>query len=457
MKFLLLSLLFSFQVFAGIEQAPDDFMVGKKKAIWVDFTKAVYNIHYDVRKEIATAITEITFTTQKEGYPLFDLMPKVRGISLNGIKTSVSKIKLPETGSTVKMINSLVSPGTHTLYISSRIRKGLKFTKKKARSMWGNVSSAFFIRDLTGRMFLEQYLPTNLEFDQYKMIMNVEVTGTKRWHSLFSNGKIIKHSNKKYTVSYPESYTSSAVFFHLVPINKFVRWYLKYPSIDGRKIPVTIYSNWRFYNHFVKKKAWVVMKELERDYGAWPHDKLVIYGTGLKGGMEHAGATETSITSLGHELQHSYFAKGMFPANGNSGWLDEAIASWRDKGHFTSKKPFFKSSNIGGHSQYTRKTDKRSYKYGRSFMSYIDYQLKEAGKPGLKVFLRSYFQKRKHTTVTTEIFRKDLEEFAQMSFSDDFYKYIYGKSDVKGMSESEPVEANPHHPHRSQKDLDSII
>jgi hypothetical protein len=235
-----------------------------------------------------------------------------------------------------------------------------------------------------------------------------------------------------------------------------VRWYLTYPSIDGRNLPVTIYSNYRFYNYYVKKKAWTVLKELERDYGPFPHDKLIIYGTGLKGGMEHAGAVETSIVSLGHELQHQYFAKCIHPANGNSGWLDEAIASWRDNGHKSFDQPFYKSINLAAHSSYVRKTDKKSYKYGRSFLAYINYQLIEAGKPGLKDFLKVYFDKRKYTTVTTEDFKNDLESYAQFSFGEDFHQYIYGGVDTK-KNNLFIEEENPHHPEITQEELDSII
>ena len=171
--------------------------------------------------------------------------------------------------------------------------------------------------------------------------------------------------------------------------------------------------------------------------------------------MEYAGATETSIVSLGHELQHAYFAKGIHPANGNSGWLDEAIASWRDKGHQTKERPFYNSANLAAHNSYTRKTDKRSYEYGRSFMAYIDYQLKDIGKPGLKDFLRTFVEKRMHTTVTTEDFKSDLEEYSNMSFTEDFAQYIYGGHE-KSNSHQHKGKENPHHPVITQEELSLI-
>ncbi|MFT6631670.1 MAG: hypothetical protein ACJAS4_001626 [Bacteriovoracaceae bacterium] len=455
MKFILLSIILSTQAIAGLTNAPPTFKHGEKKAVFIDFLKAQYDLVYDAKGGNAEATSTIEFFMPERGHPLFDSVSTPNLVSINGKSVGAKLISVPGNVSVMRMVNAELSKGHHTLRVVTPIYNGTRFDLE--RKGWGDVSSGFFIRDLKDRMFLEKYLPTNYEYDQYKMEMDVKITGTKRWHSLFANGDVTKINNNHYHVSMPNFYSASSVYFHLVPIDKYVRWYLTFPSIDGRNVPVTIYSSYRFYNHYVKNKAWAVLKELEADYGPYPHDKLIIYGTGIKGGMEHAGATESSIVSLGHELQHMYFAKGIHPANGNSGWLDEAIASWRDKGHFSSEIPFYKSANLAKHSEYTRKTDKRSYEYGRSFMAYINHQLIQSGKEGLKHFLRIYFNKRKFTPVTTEIFKADLEEYAQMSFGEDFYQYIYGgNSDEKYQNNIIPKE-NPHHPDLTQEELDSII
>lgn len=452
-KFLFLALL-STNLFASFKQAPPNFEYKNKKAVFVDFKRADYHLVYDTINTVASANTTIIFEQTTEGYPLFDSLEKPTFIKVNGIETSQKLIPVPKGVSKMRMVGMKLPAGVHKIEIATEIKKRVAFNTE--RRNWHNVSSAFFIRDLRDRMFLEQYLPTNYEYDQYQMNIDVQVTGTKRFHSLFTNGKVTKIAENHYQASYPDFYTSSALFFHLVPINKFVRYYLKYKSIDGREIPVTIYSNYRFYNHFAEKKARSVFHELERDYGPYPYDQMIIYGTGIKGGMEYAGATETSIISLGHELHHFYFAKGVFPANGNSGWMDEAMASWRDKGYQTFDKPFYESANLGNHSVYTRKTDKRSYEYGRSFMAYLDYQLKEIGKPGLKDFMKKYHKKRKFTTVTTEDFKSDLEDYAQMSFHEDFFRYIYGGyGDDKSYHDHD--DNNLHHPMITEEELDSIL
>lgn len=451
----LLILFLSVNALASIEQAPMNFSIDNKKAVFVDFLRAKYNIVYQAKMAFAKVTSLIEFDMPSSGHPLFDSVSKPISLKIDGEFVDHSLITMPGNASQMRMVEKVLSPGTHTLEIVTPIERGTYF--ENTTGDWGRVSSGFFIRDLSDRTFLEKYLPSNLEYDQYQMDLDVKVEGTKRWHSLFSNGVVTKINDNHFHVSMPKWYTTSSVFFHLVPINKFVRWYLEYPSIDGRKIPITIYSHFRFYNYYAKKKAWKVLQELEQDYGPFPHDKLVIYGTGIKGGMELAGAVETSIISLGHELQHQYFAKCIHPANGNSGWLDEAIASWRDKGHKTYSRPFYLSANLASHSAYTRKTDKKSYKYGRSFMAYIDHVLKDIGRPGLKDFLRHYFNKRKYTTVTTETFKHDLEDYANMSFAEDFNQYIYGGINSKEILEESESFENPHHPILTEEEFRAKI
>ena len=169
------------------------------------------------------------------------------------------------------------------------------------------------------------------------------------------------------------------------------------------------------------------------------------------GGMEHSGATQTSFGALDHEMLHSYFAKGIMPANGASGWIDEAIASWRDKGYPRLPTPGFGGSNIGGHSPYKRNTDDRSYGLGSAFMGYLDWRLQNMG--GLKAFLKGYFAAYKHQVITTEHFKNNLEFFSGLVLSTEFDTFILGKSH----SDTFESEENPVHKAMSKDDLLNLL
>ncbi|MCT4643240.1 MAG: hypothetical protein N4A33_13195 [Bacteriovoracaceae bacterium] len=450
MKIILLTFLFSTSLFARFEQAPPPFKYKSSQAVFVDFKKAKYQLTYDHKSKQAYADTTILFEAKNSGFPIFDSVIKPTKVLLNGKNVKHELIDVPGGVSKVRIALAIVKKGIHSFRISTPIDNGTVYKRR-------GVSSGFFIKDLTDRMFLERYVPSNYEYDQYQMTFRVKVVNTKKTHNIFANGNVKTISWNYFEAVFPSYYTASAVYFHLVPIRKFIRLRFKYNSIDGRKIPVVIYSRSRLRNRFYAKKTIKVLKELERDYGPWPHPHLIIYGTKLKGGMEYNGATVTSYISLGHELQHSYFAKGMIPANGNSGWMDEAIASWRDKGHKSSSHVGFNHFNLGNHNIYTRKTDSNSYEKGRAFMAYLDHKLKKMGKAGLKAFLRMYFQKRKYTTVTTKDFIKDLKEYAGESFQKDFDKYVFGKIGSKFDRKPAVEGHNPHHGHMSEADIKSLL
>ena len=450
MKYLILSIFCSF-AFAGIKQAPPAFNHNDSKAVFVDFTSAVYEIEYDYKKSQVTTKTTIKFTQAQDGHPIFDSVNEPSSVFVDNKKLSASLIDVDNGVTKVRVVDSKISKGDHTLVIvTSMDNGGVAFTRS-------GVSSAFFIKDLTDRKFLEKYVPSNYEYDQYQMTFKVRVVGSINRYNIFSNGVVTETERNYFEVKYPKHYTASSVFYHLVPTHKFVRLRFKYHSISGKEIPVTIYSIARLRNYFFAKKTVKVLKELERDYGPWPHPSLMIYGTKFKGGMEYVGGAVTSLVSLGHELQHSYFAKGVMPANGNSGWMDEAIASWRDKGHQSNSSVNYNSFNLGNHSVYTRKTDDNSYEKGRSFIAYLDYQLKAQGKSGMKDFLRSYFDKRKYTTVTTSDFVSDLKDYSGVDFQSEFDRYVLGIN-LTINSRSPAVEPkNPHHGHIGDRELRSLL
>lgn len=435
-KVILLSAMLSTSAFANLHLAPPDFESEIGRAVFVDFKTAQYDVNYNVFWKKTSVKSTIVFTAEKTGKPLFDLIPDPKNATLDGQPVRIIETTAPD-GSKLRQVDAVVEPGEHTLVMENSFRESVRYSY-----LTRQVSSAFWIRDLKYRKFMEQYIPSNFEFDQYQMTMNVKFDGvaTAR-QDIYTNGKITQTSPNSYQIVYPEYYTVSCPYFHTTPKGRMKRIDFSYKSIDGRDIPITVYGPWwsrpaRFQAESIK-----VMKELEADYGPWGHDSLTAYETlPGTGGMEHAGATQTSLPALDHEMLHSYFAKGVMPANGNSGWIDEAIASWRDKGYQRVPTVAFEGSNLGAHSVYQRNTDKRAYDLGNKFMSYLDYRLQDMG--GLKAFLRGYFAAYKHTVITTEHFKNNLEFFSGLDLSHEFQTYIWGKNPEGGEG---VVEHNPNH------------
>lgn len=138
----------------------------------------------------------------------------------------------------------------------------------------------------------------------------------------------------------------------------------------------------------------------------------------------------TSLGALGHEIAHSWFARGVMPANGNAGWIDEAIASWRDQGYPTAAAlPARPPVNLAGFSPYRRHTPIEAYAEGALLLSELD-RLFAPG--GLRPLLARLFAERKRRSITTPFFQSFLERQTGATLGPIFNRYVYGKGEGVG-------------------------
>ncbi len=162
--------------------------------------------------------------------------------------------------------------------------------------------------------------------------------------------------------------------------------------------------------------------------------------------MEHCGATMTSLSALGHELTHSWFARGVMPTDGNSGWIDEAIASWRDDGYpRASAAPNRSPVNMGNFSVYRRHTSMDAYTLGARLISELDYLFRDQG--GMKAVLKEMYGQAKRTTITNAYFQSFMESETGMNLQAVFDRYVFGRS-VNGSVVGEGAQyfGQSHHP-----------
>ena len=434
---------------AAYHQAPPAFPYQDSKAIFVDFEDARYDMVFDVANKTVEVESVINFVNSGSGYPIFDLVDSPSEVILDGKVVSTATTQDPDKQTTLRVIQSKIKAGAHELRIKHTLNNGVTFRDE-------GVAAAFWFSDLNDRRYLEQYLPSNLEFDQYAMQISLKILDA-RPHVLKTNGKVSKVANNQFEVVYPEFYSASSLYFHVLPESlPFQTAQFYYPSIDGRLIPVDIYTIYNVAEWVTATKA--IIKELEEDYGPLPHDQVIIYGNAPSGGMEYSGATATSMSALGHEIFHFYHARALMPANGNAGWMDEAIARWRDNKYPLRDRLTFESTRLAGHSQWSRMTDRMAYTEGSAFLSWIANRMNNKGL-SFKMFLRDYFEKYKFTTVTTELFQKELSSAAGEDLTRDFQKYIYGnpvfiKPDTMKAVKAPHIHAeDPMHPTYTKEQL----
>ncbi len=423
MKLFVLFALFSLTSFASdINKRPPAFAYSSGKAVFVDFTNASYKITYDMKNKLATAEAQINFNSAEAGFPIFDSHAEPTSVIVDGKAASQELINTPSNETKLRIIKTSVSPGAHVMTISLPITQLVEFSND-------NVKSAFWMSDLSDRGYLERYLPTNMMFDRIPTQFFVKFVGAKEKQKVYANGDIEVINDSEVKISFRSELNANCIYFHTVPESAVQENLFSYKSIDGRNIPAVVYmmkSGTDLTAQLEARKNDIIRitNELELDYGAFLHPSITVYIAG-SGGMEYSGATMTSVGALGHELFHSYFARGMLHANGNSGWIDEALASWRDYG-YRSTTNLLGTTTMASKPLYNRVTDRNAYGFGEEFMSYLDNKVKTKG--GLKPFLRDLIEKQSFKPLTTEEFIGFMDEFYGMSFTADFKKYVYGKN-----------------------------
>lgn len=411
-----------FQVsYARHHEMPKSFSYQSSQAVFVDFKSANYKIIYDLPQKKASVKAKIHFTSFENGHPIFDSVETPNAITLDGEKVSANIVVTPNKETSLRVLTQAVLAGDHVLEIELPLVSLVEFKNNRVRS-------AFWTSDLDDREFLERYLPANLEYDQVKMDFDIQFIGLEVEQNIYTNGVVKKINSSEFHISYPDYFTSSSVFFHTLPKESVEEVTFSLRSIDGRDIPVVIYSYGGMVASYnlskFKSRATDVFRELESDYGAWPHPQLIIYNAG-SGGMEYCGATMTDLWALAHEMFHSYFARAVMPANGNSGWVDEALASWRDGG-YKRISVLIGQSQMSNHPYYSRKTDDAAYTFGARFMGYLDEKLSTSG--GLKPFMRLLVDKHKFSPLKIEEIIQLMNNFSGVNVRDDFIKYTFGSS-----------------------------
>ena len=339
----------------------------------------------------------IKFKLKKSGRPYFELQSPLTSIRLNTFSVSASSLKDPDgENQSYWSVDQKLSPGSvHELELEYQLPAGrVTFTN-------GGVRFLTDMTDLNGKFF-EYWGPVGFEGDAFALNLELKVNNTESVHTLFTNGKSSVSPSQSWKIIFPDYFSKSSFYVHLtnltgLTIKKFV-----YQGLE-KDIPVEVYGTTASLVNSAVSQLPKLFAELEGDYGAYAHEKFVAYMNDRSGGMEYVGATITSLGSLDHELLHSWFARSVIPADGRSGWIDEAMASWRDYGYTQAKSTLQRTpTNLANFSSYRKSTPSNSYVDGRALMAELDLEFESFG--GLKPVMRAFFKKYKNQVVTNEEF-----------------------------------------------------
>jgi hypothetical protein len=426
-----LLLLHSFVSLADdIEKAPPSFPYRQSKAVPVDF-KSV-ELRLDVRTSKSEGYAIIEFDSHEAGFPFFDLVPSMLRARLNGREIAgkgATLVDAPDRVTKFMVLDEVVAAdASHVLEIW--------FDAKYLDLNKGLCRVNFMMSDLasSGREFWEQYAPANFEFDQFKQTLWLTIHDTTTPHEVFTNGSVASAGTNAWKIDFPEYFTTSSFYLHITDKDRFQ---VRRANFQGMQnlVPIISYSETSSLADSGLSRTLQVMKELENTYGPYPHESFVAYVTNYRGGMEHVGSTITSLSALAHEITHSWFARGVMPSSGNSGWIDEAIASWRDNSYPQAKSaPSRSPVNLGGFSPYRRHTTSAAYTDGMKLISEMDFMFRDIARGsqrGMRAILADFFLENQKKTITVAAFQSYLENFTGRDLTAIFRRYVYGSSSMR--------------------------
>ena len=408
-SFLMFSSLFSYAQMTSLTSI-------KNKA-YIDITQADYFLKFLPKKKSIHINTIINFKITDDGHPVFLSVKKPIKVSSNGKTLEFEKFYFPNSNTYGYFLKEHFQAGQYQIEIETELTNedDLKFQKSK------KVEFAFYLKDYENMNFLEKYLPTNFEFDQYKANVYLDMQALKNRHQVFANAKITTKLKNNFVLSYPKFYNSSAFFLHIIPASNVHHIDTTYKSIDGREIPITIYTEVSLFNKVDIKPflqtTLTEIKYLESSLGEFPHNFLIVHAISESSrlrSMEYAGATRTKLRSLRHELIHSYFGRGVLSADGRSGWIDEAITTWHDKyNNYVYELP--QNLTLISNPEFYTGTEQSSYSAGRNLFAYFHYHFSDHG--GLRPFLLHLINTKMYSTLTTKELFIELENFYGVDMS----------------------------------------
>ena len=399
------------------------------------------SITFNATAQTITGHSLLSFKLRNSGRPYFELQGTISNVKVDQVSSGVTAITDPDgQNQSYWSVNKELSSDT-----IHEVEFDYSIPASRVTFTGGGVRFLTDMTDLSGKFF-EYWGPCGFEGDAFAMKLKLNVINGSSSHKLYTNGTVTNSGATSWQIEFPDYYSKSSFYIHLtnqsLPSKSFT-----YKGI-AKDIPVTVYGVTQALVDTAASQLPGLFKELEGDYGAYPHEKFLAYMNDRSGGMEYVGATITSVASLDHELLHSWFARSVIPADGRSGWIDEAMASWRDYGYQRATKTLARSAtNLANYSPFRKTTPSNSYVDGRGLFAELDYEFSKLG--GLKPVMKALAVKYKNNIITNEEFWNFLETYSGQDLTSFQTRYVMGnKTSTTGSAKVEgifsPMEVSKH-------------
>jgi len=402
------------------------FTIGGTRHTLADLSHVALHYSLDVAAIHAEGHAEVQFRPVETGVPFLLLEPTATAATLDGHPIQLRKIHDPDGVVTLTSLDVELTENTdHVLTVDYPVSPESYVYGPAPRANPTPVGIDFISAMYDGppygppsARYFDRYGPSSIEADQYQMTIDLELLGATIPHQLFTNGTQHQTEPARWTIDFPSYFSTSSFFFELTAAPLVVRQ-ISYHGLE-HDIPITVYAAQAEDADAVIAKLPDLFSELEASFGPYAHASFTVDLQG--GGMEYAGATVTSPGELSHELCHSWFARGVLPADGRSGWIDEGICTWRDLGYRippTPTTPF----NLANYSIWYQEMPVDVHLGGAAVFAELETRLAASG--GIRPVLRSLYADWRGKPITTEQLLSYVTTKTGLVLDEQFDTYVY--------------------------------
>lgn len=422
--------------------APAGLEVGGLFAVPIHIRQLRARVVLDTRARLGYADALLAYQVgPQSGSPLFDLRQPIHRAWLDGRRVSPTRLRAREVGeghhATMRVLEvQQVAFSMHTL----RLKYGLAQPQSDLGGTYPPVLAAsgdqrlrwsFGMGDLFDGRHLEMWFPSNLPFDQFPFELTVTMAGAPDHHTLITNGAVTRTAAHTWHITFPPWFSSLSAMLELRPTDELehAAAHAVLPG-SGRSLTVDVWKPKGRPEDLPQAATRIarMLRANEHVFGSFPADRYTCFFHGAEGGMEYAGATTTSSGALGHEVLHSWFARGVMPASDADGWWDEAFTTYVTSGQPPAPLDFRRPPiQLCSRRPLQRHTDSAAYIEGSRLFGGIAALV---GQVSMRKAMRTLFQARARTCLSTA----ELEEHlvvhtGEVRIVDAFSRFVYGFDD----------------------------
>jgi len=423
--------------------APAPKVVDGLYAVPVDIQTLDGTVVLDGYQQTGRAGARVTFRLGSAGgMPILDLRQTPDLLELDGEPISPQGFAHHDFGAQwhgrLRVVERSLAPCTsHTLVVDYDL--GAPASPEARPVDWAAGSSEvrwdFWFTDLEPGRYLEMWFPANLIYDRFTFGLALDLRSDAD-HAVISNAEVFDLGPGLWQLEFPPYHTALSPMVVVRPRTDLVSETRTELFGNGQSITIEVHrlatvadTDPPLMDRVVTATATAIAST-----GDYPHgERLVVYVWDEEGrSMEYDGGTTTGPDSLEHELFHSWFGRGVRPALGRDGWMDEAWTVFNTDEHDAfevAELPATASPMVlDDGNPWGRITPGLSYEGGRLVFAHLAFLM---GLGDLRTAMAGFYAAHVPDPVRTADLERHLYCFdaaAADAVARAFWRYVYGES-----------------------------